>query len=62
MFNRYTGTVVRHTNLVPSSLSLCVTRAQMVSLVSRERWVRVDRRERPVALAPRDPLGHPDLT
>ncbi|CAL8250632.1 unnamed protein product [Arctogadus glacialis] len=35
--------------------------AQMVSLVSRERWVRVDRRERPVPLAPRGPLEPPDL-
>lgn len=41
-----------------ASLGLLV---QMVSLVPRERWVRVDRRERPVPLAPRDPLEPPDL-
>ena len=46
---------------MPFSLSLFVSRAQMVSLVSRERWVRVDRRERPVPLAPRGPLEPPDL-
>lgn len=35
--------------------------AQTVSLGSRERWVRVDRRERPVPLAPKGPLEPPDL-
>lgn len=41
-----------------ASLGLLV---QMASPVPRERWVRVDRRERPVPLDPRDPLEPPDL-